>query len=238
MISFMRNLIVACAFMGTVGCSNVYKNVYTNYDKSVDFTQYTTFAWAPDSNKADNRELDNSAFDNDIVRNNAKNYITNTLTKRGYLVNIDSPDLLLQLVLLNEKKEKVVTYHTHAYGGYYYYSPFYFPYYYPYYRYYTWYGTYPPFWDDQITTYTKTYVKGTITINMFDRKEKKLVWTGSAEGDIYDPVYIHFNVHPAIDRIMKEFPIKPKAKGKRNDEWRPVVRRNDPNGNSRNVSSH
>mgnify|MGYP003425293804 FL=1 len=59
-----------------------------------------------------------------------------------------------------------------------------------------------------MTTYTKTYVKGTITINMYDRKLKKLVWTGSAEGDIYDPRYIQFDVHPAIDRIMKKFPVK------------------------------
>ncbi len=43
---------------------------------------------------------------------------------------------------------------------------------------------------------------------MYDRKLKKLVWTGSAEGDIYDPRYIQFDVHPAIDRIMKKFPVK------------------------------
>lgn len=181
------------------------------------------------------------AYDNDIVRNNAKNYITRSLTQRGYLVDVDSPDLVLQLVLLNEKKEKVVTYRSHSYMGYYYHSPFYFPYYYPHYRFYTWYGwSYPPFWDET-TTYNKTYMKGTITINMYDRVLKKLVWTGSAEGDIYDPSYIHFDVHPAIDRILKEFPVKPIRKEKRDDELKlkeRTVRANDLDEYSRRISSH
>ncbi len=191
-----------------MGCSS-YSNIYSNYDKSIDFTSYHTFAWAPDSGIAKAKEFDNTAYDNDIVRNNAKNYITHSFSHRGYLVDTDSPDVVLQLVLLNEKKERVVSYHSYPYSGYYYHNPYYFPYYYPYYRYYTWPGwNYSPFWDDHVTTYTKTYVKGTITINMYDRKLKKLVWTGSAEGDIYDPRYIQFDVHPAIDRIMKKFPVK------------------------------
>lgn len=54
----------------------------------------------------------------------------------------------------------------------------------PYYRFYTWYGwSHPPFWHEQTTTFAKTYVKGTITINLYDRRAKRLVWTGSAEGE-------------------------------------------------------
>lgn len=209
-----------------ISCGS-YKNIYTNRDESVDFSNYHTFAWAPDStsNRDDKPEL--AAFDNDIVRNNAKNYINHNLTNRGLLLDIKSPDLVLKLVLLNEKQEKVVTYQS--YPGYYYYSPFYFPYYYPYYRTYTWYGAYP-FWND-VTTYTKTYIKGTITIDVFDRKLQKLIWTGSAEGDIYDPSYIKYAVHPAVDRILKRFPIKTTHKSKRLEDVNdrpPVVRMNPP----------
>jgi len=195
-----------------------YTNVYSNYDKSVDFSQYKTFAWAPDSGAVVPKDLE--AYDNDIVRNNAKNYITHSLSHRGLLVNIDSPDLVLNLVLLNEKKERIVTYHSYPYNGYYYYNPYYFPYYYPRYRYYTWFGWGPPYYEDQSTTVTKTYVKGTITLNMYDRKQRKLVWTGSAEGDIYDPKYIQYDVHPAIDRIMKKFPVKAVRDEKLNDEMK------------------
>lgn len=231
MNSLLKNLMMVCIVISTVRCGT-YQDIYYNYDRNVDFTRYETFAWAPDSAVVSKGEPENTAYDNDIVRNNTKNYITHRLSERGYLVNIDSPDLIVQLVLLNEKKERVVTYHTHLYSGYYFYNRHYFPYYYPYYRYYTWYGwRYPPFWDDHVTTYTKTYVKGTITINMFDRKLKKLVWTGSAEGDIYDPVYIQYDVHPAIDRILKKFPIKSSPKHERQNlkSSNKIVRINDIN---------
>ena len=99
-----------------MGCSS-YSNIYSNYDKSIDFTSYHTFAWAPDSGIAKAKEFDNTAYDNDIVRNNAKNYITHSFSHRGYLVDTDSPDVVLQLVLLNEKKERVVSYHSYPYLG-------------------------------------------------------------------------------------------------------------------------
>lgn len=217
---FWSKILGVAALAGVVISCGTYRNIYSDFDKSIDFSKYETFAWAPDSGTAlPQKEFEQTPYDNDIVRNNAKNYITHSLSHRGYLVNIDSPDVIIQLVLLNEKKERIVTYNNRPYAPYYYYSPYYFPYYYPYYRFYTWYGwaTYPPFWDTQVTTYTKTYVRGTITINVFDRRLKKLVWTGSAEGDIYDPAYVRFNVHPAIDRIMKKFPIKPLHKPRRHD---------------------
>ncbi len=213
----MKTLIKFIVFLGTavafISCGP-YHHVYTNYDKSVDFSRFHTFAWAPDSTGNDAKvSPDLAAYDNDIVRNNAKNYVTHNLTRRGMLVNIDSPDVVFQLVLLNEKKEEIMSYRAYPYNGYYYYNPYYFPYYYPYSNFYTLYGWgIPPYWGN--TIYKRTYVKGTVTINMFDRDQKKLIWTGSAEGDIYDPAYIQFEVHPAIDRIMKRFPIKPVSKPK------------------------
>lgn len=211
-----------------ISCDS-YRHIYTNRDESVDFDKYRTFAWAPDS--TDNEEVAGIIdYDVDIVSNNAKNYITNNLTSRGLLLNIDSPDLVLKLVLVNERKEKVVTYHSYPYAGYYYYSPFYFPYYYPYYRFYTWYGPYPPSWDTE-TSVTKTYVRGTIRINFFDRKLQKLIWTGIAEGDLYDPSYIQYAVHPAIDRILKRFPIKQNHRPRKLEDRKdtgPVVRSGKP----------
>lgn len=226
-----RIFIIVAAFIAA-SC-NTLRTTYTNYDRSVDFNRYETFAWVPDSAEETAFQQEPGAFDNDIVRNNAKNYITHSLTQRGYLLDVESPDLLVQLVLLDEKKERIVTYYSHRYMGYYFYSPFYFPYYYPYPRFYTWHGwAQPPFWDYESTTHTRTYVRGTITVNVYDRYLKRLIWTASAEGDIYDPSYIHFDVHPAIDRIMREFPLKPVGKEKREPLVKPkngIVRAPGPN---------
>jgi hypothetical protein len=209
-MAFMIRILALISFLVVfIGCAS-YKNISYTYDKNIDFGQYMTFAWAPDSGNVDTISIDpeNLTYDNDIVRNNAKNYITHCLSKRGFLINTDSPDVIFQLILLNDKNEQIVTYRA-PYSEYYFFHPYYFPYYYPYYRFYTWYGWQtPPDWLDHMVTHTKTYVKGTITINMFDRKLDKLVWSGSAEGDIYDPTFLQYDVHPAIDRIMSKFPIK------------------------------
>ena len=53
------------------------------------------------------------------------------------------------------------------------------------------------------------------------------VWSGSAEGDIYDPSYIHYHVHPAIDRIMKKFPVRSTHRSKHSEVLKgknPIVR--------------
>lgn len=209
MTFWTKRLVTLGFLLILVNCTG-YRKVYVNYDRSVDFVGYNTFAWAPDSSTVIGDDVEKPVYDTDIVRNNAKNYITHSLSQRGYLVNIDSPDVVLQLVLLNEEKERIVTRYGNLYSGYYFYNPYYFPYYYPRYRFYTWYGWgYPPFWNVPVSQHTETYVKGTITLNIYDRKLKKLVWTGSTEGNIYDPEYIHFDVHPAVDRIMAKFPVGP-----------------------------
>jgi hypothetical protein len=241
MIAQLKNYGIIIGIMMLMMRCATYTNVYSNYDRSIDFSVYKTFAWAPDSGEVVSKDME--AYDNDIVRNNVKNYVNFLMTERGYLINIDSPDVILSLALLNEKKESIVTYHDYPYpyARYYYYNRYYFPYYYPHYRYYTWYGWVPPYYygPSESRTYTKTYVKGTITLNMYDRKLKKLIWTGSAEGDIYDPKYIQYDVHPAIDRIMKKFPVTPEHRPKINDQLyhNRVVRMYDVNSETDNNSS-
>ncbi|HET7818747.1 MAG TPA: DUF4136 domain-containing protein [Bacteroidia bacterium] len=198
------------------GCG-IYTNTYFSYDKNIDFTKYKTFAWLPDSGMTAKKDsFRNSAYDNDIIRNNAKNYIVHDLGKRGFRIQVNDPDVLIQLVLQNEKKQ-VIRDFPFYYSPYYYYNRFYYPYYYPYYDYYTYYG-----WGclngycNNYPASKQTYVKGTITLHMFDRRLKKLVWTGSAEGNIYDTSYIQNDVHPAIHRIMKKFPLRPISHSKGN----------------------
>ena len=57
--------------IGIFGC-NVYTVTSSYYDRSIDFTKYSTFAWLPDSGiTARQDSFRNTAYDNDIIRNNA-----------------------------------------------------------------------------------------------------------------------------------------------------------------------
>lgn len=204
--------ILFSALLGSVLSSCiVYTSTYSNYDQSVDFRKYKTFAWLPDSAMEVKKDsLTISTYDDDIIRNNAKNFIIQNLGSRGYSIQTDSPDILVELILLNQKMERVISIPHYHVAPYYYYNRSYYPYYYPNYRHFTYYGWgwRPQVWEHN-RTYKETYVKGTIIINMYDRKLKKQVWTGSAEGDIYDPYYAKTDIHPAIERIMRKFPVKP-----------------------------
>lgn len=188
------------------GCST-YSKVYSDSDKSVDFTQYKTFAWLPD--KADTA---NTPYNNEIIRNNVRNYFGQCMSDRGYNADLENPDLLMQVVITNAKKERVVTsypssyYYRPYYYGSHYYSPYRFGYYYNYYPSYRYgYSGYPGY----STTQKQEYVNGSITLNLIDRKANKLVWSGTAEGDIYDPSQISSDLHPAVHRILDEYPVKP-----------------------------
>lgn len=67
-------------------------------------------------------------------------------------------------------------------------------------------------WDIDYELKTKEYAYGAIILNIFNRQEKRLLWRGVAEGNIYDADEIYDDLYPAVHRLMKKFPIKPKKK--------------------------
>lgn len=205
-------LIATCVIASLLSC-NTYKEIYSDHDKSVDFTKYASFAWLPDSigliTVTDS--LVDSRYDNDVIRNNTVNYVNHCLIARDYIIDVDQPDLGLQLILLNELKEVIVSAPPFHQSDYYYSNPYYYPYYYPYVDYYTFTGSYgqiASFQYENGYSYSKTFVKGTIIINMYDMKTGQMVWTGSAEGNIYDPDQLKEDVHPAVHAILQLYPVK------------------------------
>ena len=193
-----------------ISCSTTYNAVSSDYDRSADFTKYKTFAWLPD--KADTT---NTRYNNEIIRNNIRNYFGQCMSDRGYNADLENPDLLMQVVIINAKKERVIS----SYPSSYYYSPYYYgSHYYSPYRFGYYYNSYPSYgygysrFPGYSTTQKLEYVNGAITLNLIDRKANKLVWSGTAEGDIYDPSQISSDLHPAVHRILDKYPVKPLLK--------------------------
>jgi hypothetical protein len=179
------------------GC-RAYDKVYSDHDRTADFAQYKTFAWLPDHDTA------NTTFNNQIIRNNTLNYFTHCMGERGLQAEPDSPDVLLQLVVRSISKQLTMTsavYGSPAGGAY---NPYYYPHPNNYYY-------HSPFFYSRTAYVTERfdYAESTITLNVYDRRLNRLVWTGSAQGDLFDPAYMADNLHPAVFRILKNFPIKP-----------------------------
>lgn len=207
-IKLMKNILLLSAIiflLMLVSCSPTYNLVSSDYDRSADFTKYKTFAWLPD--KADTT----TEYNNEIIRNNIRNYFGQCMSDRGYNVDLEKPDILMQVVVSNAKKVRTVS----TYPNSYYYRPYYFGslYYSPYlYRYYyQGYQTFNYAYPGTISTQKQEYVEGAISLNFIDTKTKQLVWTGTAKGDIYDPSNIGNDVHPAVHSIIDNYPIKPLA---------------------------
>ena len=203
-------ILIAISALIISGCST-YTNIYSDFDKATDFTKYKTFAWLPD--KADTA---NTPYNNEIIRNNIRNYYGQCMSDRAYSFDAENPDILMQLIITNKKKETISTsYPNNYYSPYYYGSNYYHPYsagyYYQYYPAYNY--SYGSFGTGRNSSTKKIeYVNGAITLNFIDKKANKLVWTGTAEGDIYDPSMISRDLHPAVHGIIDQYPVKPLVK--------------------------
>jgi hypothetical protein len=187
-----------------VGCG-IYTNVIATADETIDFNVYKTFAWLPDET-----DSTNLPYNNEIIRNNIKNYFGQSFAARGYVVNLSEPDILLGITVNNIKKEKEeITIYTpypfpypYYYQRYYYGSDYYSPYHFDYY--------YHGMFSYPLNYTTRNYeiIESSITLNVFDREQNKLVWQGTAKGNIYDEAYVNKNIHPAVEAIMKKYPVK------------------------------
>jgi Domain of unknown function (DUF4136) len=186
-----------------VGC-NVYSKFYSTVDKDTNFKNYKTFAWLSD--KADTT---NTPYNNEIIRNNMRNYFSKEMSDRALTVDVENPDLLLELVIKNTPHKIRQTYDDRYYYShrYYYRSRYYSPYRNRYYYVLQPRFTYFPSSNSRIVT-EETHMDNAVTLNVVDAKLKKLVWTGTIEADIYDPSVIEQDIHPAITELMERFPLK------------------------------
>ena len=192
--------------MAFASCSRgVYKDIQSSYDKSADFKQYKTFAWLTDKDSTNAKSIFG------LMRNNTVNYFTHCMGERGYKADIDSPDVLLELIIKSETKEKddltlpkpfsttTVTVYANPYlhplsNPFKYNKPFTYKYF-----------NYPS--EKQLPR--DTYLKNSITLNVIDRALQKVIWTGTANADLYDKKYLQMNLHPVIYDILEKYPIKP-----------------------------
>ncbi|MVX35492.1 DUF4136 domain-containing protein [Myroides sp. LoEW2-1] len=126
--------------------------VNTDYDKSANFTAYKTYAFL--------KEGVDAAQINDIDKKRILNSIDAELTAKGFVKSNDNPDFVISIFTLATKNVNV----THSN----YYSPW------------GYYG-YGPYWGPQNTNIS-THIEGTLYIDIFDTKNKSLVWQGTGIG--------------------------------------------------------
>lgn len=197
------SILLVAALVANFGC-NAYTDIQATADKDANFSKFKSFAWLPD--KADTA---NTPYNNEIIRNNIRNYFSKEMSDRGLKVDTENPDLLLEIAITNTPHRVWQTYNDRYYysNRYYYRSRYYSPYRNRYY-----YERYPQYMYDNPMGYQRrvpeTHIDNSITFNVVDAKMKRLAWTGTIGADIYDPSVIQHDIHPAIIKLMERFPIK------------------------------
>ncbi|TRX03965.1 DUF4136 domain-containing protein [Flavobacterium gawalongense] len=156
-------------------CSSV--KVYSDFDKSADFSQYKTYAFHKRGiDKAEISELDKKRI---------LHAIDNELSKKG-MTKSETPDLLV--TIFTKERERVDVNQYNAGWGY------------------GWrWGWNPYLWGGQ--SYVSTSTEGTLYIDLIDAKKKELIWQGEGVGYLTENRNEkEKQINEFVAKILEQFP--------------------------------
>lgn len=172
-------------------------NYYSVSNKNLN-DKYRTYAWLPEGkSKASN------IYDNDVAADKIVEAASAALDSRGFTLNNQKPDLLIRYTAVVNKETKsynepvyydppgryVPRVGIHRGRAFYYYS----------YR-----NPFPVYvGNEQRTVNVK---QGSIMIDLIDRRSKKVIWRGWAEGEVSNPEKAINQIPEVIENIFKKLP--------------------------------
>lgn len=178
--SSIKGAIVMMAGLLLAACSTPGPKITSDYDPTVDFSQYRTY------NFYSPMGIENPNYSS-ILGQMFREAIAREMSARGYRMAED-PDLLMNVSARLDDKTKVTTYQDPMYGGYYGYR----------------YGFYDPWAGWGATrTHVSQYTEGTVNIDMVDAKLRRMVWEGVAIGRV-DETRSNLELRAAIDKGVAE----------------------------------
>jgi hypothetical protein len=183
----MKNLLIAAAVLALSACSTLKSN--SDFDPSVSFDQYKTYAWVEKKSDEVGYQLDG------LMDQRVRAAIEDQLTLKG-LAKTDkqSADLLVNYITKVDKKINIDTFNSH-FG----YNPYYGP------RW-GWGGSM------QTETIVREYEVGTLMVDLVDHKTNKLVWRGTVADTVREqntPAQRIQKINKAIAAVMMNYPPKP-----------------------------
>ena len=175
----------AIASLVLAGCAST---AYIEKDDNTDFTNLQTFSWI----KKDSQNVDASAIANERVRT----AVNQELSKNGWRLVDENPDVLLSYDVLVERNVKQETEPVYT-------RPYTRVYYNPYTRRY---GTiyYPPQFLGY-DSYETPVREGTLTVTMIDAKTDKTVWQGWTTTEIQSGRMMSKEVDAGVRSIFRKF---------------------------------
>lgn len=145
----------------------------------VDFRNaFHSFQWLADSG-----DTLNTAFNNEIIRSNIHSAVVSEMRNRNVKLapSAADADLMLQLVVQTNDRASDNTRYTPGLI----------------------FGPFSGGYSSNRSYYNHTR----ITLNMYDPKTNRLVWSGTTEGDLSRAKDLSNNIQPAVAKILKQYPV-------------------------------
>lgn len=168
--------------------------VQSDFDPSFNFSQLSTYTWAARTDAGKD-----PAVYNNIVESRVKEAVNQALQAKGFReVSSDASFMVAWHGAINQQHSVETVGTSYGYGW-------------------GWYGGYggPGMGYGTSTTYVNSWNEGTLIIDIVDVKENKMVWRGSAQGEMDehrdDPQAMQQGLNDAVTKMMATFPPKPGA---------------------------
>jgi hypothetical protein len=182
----MLGKLLKALFLGGLlaSCTSV-PEIRTDYDKSIDFAQYKTFAFIQPLG------TDREAYST-ITTSLIKRAVQTQLEARGYVYSAKDPDLLVNFNTKVEDKTVITDRPVAPIAHYYQYRG----------RLYSIWNTYG------YETDIDQYKEGTLNVDLVDAKRKQLVWEGIAIGRVTQKAIKdrETRINAAVQEIFAQYP--------------------------------
>jgi Domain of unknown function (DUF4136) len=165
-----------------VSCASVHVNA--DYDKTVNFAQYKTYAY----HKAGIDKVEISDLDKKRILRS----VDEVLLAKGFMKS-ETPDLLVN-IFTKEREEVNVNQFNNNWG-------------------YGWGFGWNPFWGMGMNTSVTTQAQGTLYIDLIDAAKKEMIWQGQGDGYLTQNVNKKDErIKEFVTKILEQYPPKIDAK--------------------------
>jgi hypothetical protein len=181
------------------GCSTV--EVTHEFDPNTDFSALHTYDWLPPPKPTGDPRLD----DNTILDARVHNAVDAALAEKGFTRAADNPDVKVGYhVTLDRQQDVEYVNSSFGYWGMY-------PGPYP-----SAWGAYPaypgyPGYGVPAAVRVYNYLEGTLILDLFDARSKRLIWRGTARDEVNfraSPEKRQEKIDEAVRRMLAKFPPK------------------------------
>lgn len=192
----MLDAILVTVALALAGCAST-PVVYTDFDHAAQFANYHTYRW---SDEAPGQAAP-------LMQQRIVEAIDAQLHAKGWTRIADGdPDVIVSAKVAHRQEYRIDSYYpTWGWGGY------------------GWggwgwggwgYGGWGPYWGPGWgyaggwdSSYVRAYIVGTLSVDMFDARTKRAIWSGTAESTVHnDPMKQTADINFAVQKMFAAFP--------------------------------